>query len=1003
MRFKVSLYRKFLVGFILIAALPLLGSSLYFYEVLQSHLYRNVAHSSMEEARVAGKQMAWYVGEIRSSLKFAASQYLFKQKNGRLLSWAYRQHHEIRKIVIVNTENQVVESLARYGYLSPGSLSPLSAYTTEFPRKEMVFFSQWRLEPQLVLVYPIFSLTTGQQLGYLYAELALKNLFNNFPRRGTGEHQLSLTNLQGEIVAHAEIEHVLQGVKVNHYVPVAKVLQGAESAFAEYRNVDKQEMLGVAVKVKGLPLLVVSETPLTKAYAFAHTLRNTFIYVFCLSLGLILLGSWYLSRSMARPIATLFQASERIRQGSLEPVTGEFPDDEIGAFARCFDQMVASLREDRKLREEAEEKLRESEQHYRMVADYAYDMECWRNDKGAFIHLSPSCENITGYSPQDFYDNNALMNDIVIEEDREIFIGHRHEVDQDGTFRPIEFRIRHKDGSIRWLSHTCRPVTGPDGESMGVRGSNRDITARKLAEEFLLMEQERLAVTLRSIGDGVITTDTSGLITLINPVAETLTGWSSADALGQEISDVFQIINENSRKPMRCPVVQALQENRIVELMNHSLLISRAGEEVAIADSAAPILTQAGECLGVVLVFRDVRTEKKIQQEHIRNEKLTAVGVLAGGIAHDFNNLLMGLQGSLDLIKISCGENPEKTDEYLARADRAIERAVALAQQLLTFAKGGAPIKDRAGVGLDALVKESAEFVLHGSQIRVEYEIEEGIWGVEIDSGQISQVINNLITNARQAMPDGGIIRVTIENLLVAPGEYPDLQSGYYVKVSVQDNGGGIDPVILPRIFEPYFTSKEAGSGLGLATSYSIIANHDGRIEVDSQLGIGSKFSFFLPATGKFEKAEPSHGRELQRKSLKNDVQVEPCRILLMDDEEVIRDVVSEMLEMLGYEVVTVEDGAAMLEAYKAALRVGTKFHAVLMDLSIPGGMGGREAIKHLRNIDADVFAIVSSGYSQDPVMANYEAYGFNAMVSKPYKVDSLIAVLGDRLSKECG
>lgn len=996
MRFRVSLYRKFLVGFILIAALPLLGSSLYFYKVLQSHLYRDITNSSMVEARVAGKQVAWYIGEIRNSIKFAASQYLFEREEGRLLSWAYRQHQEVRKIVIVDTDNLVVKSLSRYGYMSPGSLSPLSSFTTEYPQKEMVFFSQWRLEPQLVLVYPIFSLTTGKQQGYLYAELALKNLFNNFPRRVIGEHQLSLINLRGEIVAHVDIEYVLEGVKVKHYDSVVKVLRGSESAFAEYVNVDNDEVLGVAIKVNDLPLLVVSETLLTQAYAFAHTLRNTFILVFSFSLVLILLGSWYLSRSMTRPIATLFKASERIRQGSLESVVGDFPDDEIGAFARCFDQMVAALRADRKLREEIEEKLREGEKHYRTVADYAYDMECWRDPEGKFIHLSPSSEGITGYAVEEFYANPGLMNEIVVEEDRSIFLDHRHEVNQDGTFQPIEFRIRRKDGSIRWLSHTCRPVTGPDGEALGVRGSNRDITARKLAEEVLVMEQERLAVTLRSIGDGVITTDINGMITLLNPVAETLTGWSNSDASGRIVSEIFHIINEHTRKPMNCPVTEALRENRIVELMNHTLLISRAGEEVAIADSAAPIVTRDGKCLGVVLVFRDVRDEKKMQQEHLRSDKLAAVGVLAGGIAHDFNNLLMGLQGSLDLIKISCGKNQEKTEEYLARADSAIDRAVALAKQLLTFAKGGAPIKESGGVGLPGLVQESTEFVLHGSQIKVEYEIEEGVWAVEIDSGQISQVVNNLITNARQAMSDVGIVRVMIENLLVAPGEYSDLQPGYYVKVSVKDDGEGIKPEIMPRIFEPYFTSKETGSGLGLATSYSIIDNHEGRIEVDSQLGVGSTFTFLLPATGELKNEVHDAAGDLPLKSLQDGVNVENCRILLMDDEEVIREVVSEMLEMLGYEVVAVVDGEEMLETYGTALSDGVSFHAVLMDLSIPGGMGGREAITHLRKIDADVFAVVSSGYSQDPVMADFKAYGFNAMIPKPYKLESLVAVLGD-------
>ena len=989
MKVKVTLYRKFLIGFILIAVLPLLGGSLYLYGVIQDYLYKNVTQSSLVQARVAGQQIAWDIGEIRNSLKFAASQYIFNKHDAKVLSWAYRQHHEIRKIVVVDNANLVVESLSRYGYMHSGSPSPLLTYTTEYPKKEMSFFSQWRLEPQLVVVYPVFSLTSGRQQGYLYAELALKNLFNNLLRQDSGPHQLSLISLRGQVIAHAKIEHVLQAVEVKQYDSVSKVLNGAESAFAEYTNIDHNEVFGVAVKVKDLPLLVVSETPLTKVYALINTLRNTFIYVFVFAFVLILLGSWYLSHSMTRPIANLFQASERIRKGSLEPVAGDFPADEIGSFAYCFNQMVASLKKDRELREEVEMKLRESEKHYRTVADYAYDMECWRDFKGEFIHLSPSCVNITGYTPQDFYDNNTLMNDIVLVEDREIFIDHQHEVEHDGTFRPLEFRIRHKDGSVRWLSHTCCPVIGPDGEDLGIRGSNRDITARKLAEEFLALEQERLAVTLRSIGDGVITTDIRGRVNLINPVAEALTGWSDTEALGQPVNKIFRIINEYTRETMACPVATALRENRIVDLVNHTVLLSRSGDEIAVADSAAPIIGQTGEHLGVVLVFRDVRNEKRLQEEHLRSEKLAAVGVLAGGIAHDFNNLLMGLQGSLDLIRFSCGKSSEKTGAYLAKADLAIERAVALAQQLLTFAKGGAPIRVSSSVELPALVKESAEFVLHGSQIKVEYEIEDGIWGVEIDPGQINQVVNNLVTNARQAMSDVGIIKVTIENTRVAAGDYNDITPGLYVKVAVIDQGHGVDPEIMPHIFEPYFTTKETGSGLGLATSYSIIANHTGRIDVTSRLSHGSTFSFILPATG-----ESDNHIVCQQDRLVADMKTGKGRILLMDDELVIREVVGEMLGMLGYEVIAVADGEALLKTYKESLQEGLSFQAVLMDLTIPGGMGGREAIKHLRAIDPGVIAIVSSGYSQDPVMADFTAYGFNAMIPKPYKLESLVAVL---------
>ncbi|MCK5915081.1 MAG: PAS domain S-box protein, partial [Deltaproteobacteria bacterium] len=597
------------------------------------------------------------------------------ERGSKVLFWSYRQHQEIRKIVVVNENNLVVESLSRYGYLSPGSRSPFSAYTEEYPQKEMFFFSQWRLEPQLILVYPIFSLETGQQQGYLYAELALKNLFNNFPRRNSVRDQLALVNLSGIVVAHAKIGHVLQAAEVKHYDSVLRVLHGDESAFAEYTNIDDDEVLGVAVKVEGLPLLVVSETHLSQVYALAEALLKTFIYVFCFSFALILIGSWYLSRSMTRPIETLFRASERIREGSLEPVVGKFPDDEIGAFAHCFNQMVVSLKEYRKLHEEIEIKLRESEKHYRMVADYAYDMECWRDSEGEFIHVSPSCENITGYTPKEFYDNCLLLDEIVLQEDRWIFIDHGHEVEADGTYRTIEFRIRHKDGSVRWLNHICRSVTGVDGEDLGTRGSNRDVTARKLAEDFLVLEQERLAVTLRSIGDGVITTDVLGRVTLINPVAETLTGWSNAAASGRAVSEVFRIINDHTRATMDCPVATVLRENRIVELKNNTLLLSLSGEEIAVADSAAPIIGKNGKRLGVVLVFRDVRDEKRLQEEYLRSEKLAAVGVLAGGIAHDFNNLLMSLQGSFDLVRLASEKNPEKTCAYLSKADKAIDRA----------------------------------------------------------------------------------------------------------------------------------------------------------------------------------------------------------------------------------------------------------------------------------------------------------------------------------------
>ncbi|MEA3334220.1 MAG: PAS domain S-box protein [Pseudomonadota bacterium] len=991
MRVKFSLYRKLLFGFIIVAVLPLLVGSGYFYKILRGHLYEDVECVNLFHAQAAGEQVGWHIREIDRSLSHCASQYRFKRNNDGLLSWPYRQHPEIRKIVIVDQENNVVEALSRYGYLSSGMDSPLLTFAVGYPDKKMIFFTQWQLEPQLVMVYPITSLTTGKQQGYLFAELSLKNLFNAFPRQGSGQSELFLVNLKGEVVAHADINHVLKGSRLNHLSPITEVLKGARSALGEYSNLDREAVFGVAAKIEGLPLLVVSEIPLSSAYALTDALRNTFVYIFCFSLGLILLGSWYLSHLMTRPIERLYLASEKIRSGCLEQVKGHFPDDEIGSFALCFNEMVVSLKEDRELREKAEMNLRESESHYRTIADYAYDMECWRDPEGKFIHMSPSCLEITGHNAQEFYANHLLMDEIVIDEDREIFIGHRHEIMCNGRFKPIEFRIHHKDGSIRWLSHICRPITSPAGDDLGVRGSNRDITPRKLAEDFLAAEKERLAVTLRSIGDGVITTDNDGRVTLLNPVAETLTGWSNAAASGRLVDEVFHIIHEHSRKIMSNPVGQVLAENRLVELANHALLISRSGIEVAVADCAAPIVGRQGQRLGVVLVFRDVRDEKKVQQERLRSEKLEAVGILAGGIAHDFNNLLMGLQGSLDLVRLSYDQGFATTEKHLLKAENAIGRAVSLAQQLLTFAKGGAPVKEKAA--LPQLIEESAEFVLHGSQVKVELNFEADVWDVEIDSGQISQVVNNLVTNARQAMDDIGIVRISIANLEILADSVVDLKPGFYVRVSVRDQGCGINPEIIPHIFEPYYTTKEAGSGLGLATCYSIIANHDGHLDVTSEPDVGSTFTFLLPSTGQCREENLVVSPVSQ---LKADGVAGNGRVLLMDDEEVICEVVTEMLEMHGYEVVAVADGVVMLETYKTALAEGLIFQAVLMDLSIPGGMGGREAIGRLREIDADVKAIVSSGYSQDPVMANYQDYGFNGMVAKPYKIESLLTVLQD-------
>jgi len=512
---------------------------------------------------------------------------------------------------------------------------------------------------------------------------------------------------------------------------------------------------------------------------------------------------------------------------------------------------------------------------------------------------------------------------------------------------------------------------------------------RKRFEEDLNAEKERLAVTLRSIGDGFIATDMDGNVSMINNVAERLTGWKQDQIIGKPLVEIFNIFNERTRKPCSTMLDRIVETGSVVGTANHAIVVSREGVERLIEISAAPIRDKTNRKLGTVLVFRDITEKEHLEAERRKAEKLESLGVAAGGIAHDFNNLLTAIIGNLSLSLITLPADDDM-HERLSAAKKASLRAQELAQQLLTFAKGGAPIKKTASIG--QLIHDTVTFSIRGSSIRADFETPEDLWPVEVDSGQISQVVNNLAINAEQAMPSGGTLRVKCENFMLVEeiASLSPLRVGKYVKITVQDEGIGIPEEYLKKIFDPYFTTKPKGSGLGLATSYSIVKNHDGLITVESKVGMGSVFSIYLPATDKqvaFERggarSEPAKGKG---------------RILALDDEEAICELVKAALSPLGYDVTTVQDGAAAVEAYKRAMAEDRKFDAVISDLTIPGGMGGAECIKQLVEMDPGVKAIVSSGYAMDPVMSRYREYGFCACIAKPYEVSDLGHVVHDVL-----
>jgi PAS domain S-box-containing protein len=512
----------------------------------------------------------------------------------------------------------------------------------------------------------------------------------------------------------------------------------------------------------------------------------------------------------------------------------------------------------------------------------------------------------------------------------------------------------------------------------------KEINKRKATEQALFEEKERLAVTLASIGDGVITTDTEGKVTLINRVAERLTGWSHAEAAGRFIEEVFFIVNVETGEKKENPVSRAINANNVVGLESGTVLITKGREGCRyVSASSSPIRDRDGIIIGVVLVFRDITELKKLEEELLKVQKLESIGVLAGGVAHDFNNLLTSIMGNISLSSLP-DISDEKVKRSLLQALKACHKAKDLSTQLLTFSKGGA-LENRTVVSLEKVIRETANFTMSGSNIDFDFIVDDKLWTVEIDEGQISQVISNMLINAAQAMTNHGKITIRIENAEARKEKGVPLDDGKYVKTTITDEGIGIPKEYMSRIFDPYFTTKQSGSGLGLSTSYSIIKNHGGYITVESELHVGTKFVIYLPAKGYSVSAEAS---------IENRIKKGRGRVLIMDDKMEVREAAGEMLRHMGYEVEFAKDGSEALKLYKRAKMENVPFDTVIMDLTVPGGMGGKEAIEKLLVFDPGVKAIVSSGYSSDPILEKYQKYGFKGVLPKPYEMGKLSDVL---------
>lgn len=632
-------------------------------------------------------------------------------------------------------------------------------------------------------------------------------------------------------------------------------------------------------------------------------------------------------------------------------------------------------------RKEAEDALRESDKRFRALVENSSDALTLIAGEGNVAYVGPSFEHILGYSSEEAMQGNFFQ--LIHPDDQK----HTEALFRELIKRPrhiltIQFRMHHKDGSWRWMEGVANNLL-TEPSILAIVLNFRDITDRKKANEALAEEKERLLVTLRSIGEGVITTDTMGRVVLMNKSAEKITQYTQEEAFDKPIRQILPLTSLKSGDTIEYPVDKVLKTKKIAEVADHSMILPKEKETRIITDNAAPIQDKDGNLLGVVVVFRDTTDRLRMEEELLKARKIESIGILAGGIAHDFNNILSAILGNISMSKMKLEHgHKDKSLELLTRAEKASERARDLTQQLLTFSKGGAPVKKTSSIS--DLLRDSASFSSAGSNVRCEFSISPNLWQVDMDAGQMSQVINNLIINARQAMPNGGVVTIDALNVIFESDNTKYgvlLKKGNYIKISIRDQGVGIPPENIQKIFDPYFTTKKTGSGLGLATSYSIIKNHEGAITVDSVLGKGTVFYIVLPASKNIipvqkvqeSRPAPAHGK-----------------ILIMDDEDIIVEMAETMLSELGYQVLTAKDGNEAIDLYMKHKKMGSPFDVVIMDLTIPGGLGGEEVIKRLKELDPDVKAVVSSGYSNDPIMANYKKFGFANVLTKPYQIREL-------------
>jgi len=623
----------------------------------------------------------------------------------------------------------------------------------------------------------------------------------------------------------------------------------------------------------------------------------------------------------------------------------------------------------------AEKALKESEERYRSIFETVPSSIILVDKDGQIVDLNPYhlTHTAKGQVPsEDFIGKNIVTHPTIVNAGlSETYKGvlEGESFDQKNVYFPSVM-----SGEDGYFNVKGTPLFR-NGEVIGAVITHEDITDCKRIEEALRESEARYRTLCEASFEGILIHDKGVVIDANSRLAE-MSGYEVDELIGM---NGLNLIAPEHREMVGKKIALGYEEP-------YEALGFRKDSSTLFVEIQVRQMEYRGRQVRISAV-RDITERKRMEEKLQKADKLEAIGILAGGIAHDFNNILQALWGNITLAKMNL-EPESKSAGLLAESEKACSRAASLTQQLLTFAKGGLPVKKVISIG--DLLKKSVDFALHGSGVKCVYSIPDNLWLMELDEGQINQVINNLIINADQAMPDGGAIKVSAENFVLDAENKVlgiPLDDGKYVKISFEDQGIGIKKDHLLRIFDPYFTTKQSGSGLGLAISYSIIDKHDGHINVKSEVGKGCTFEIYLPVS------ETSIRTEVKKEAI---LTTGNGKILFMDDDEQLKKMVDVLLKRFGYEVEFASDGAEAIEMYKKAEQSKEPFDVVILDLTVPGGMGGKECIKKLMDIDPDIKAIVSSGYSTDPIIADFRKYGFCGMIAKPYRIQDL----GEELHK---